>query len=126
MQKSSLIFGTLMFLISGILTYLNLTKSLPVSLPLIINVLISAIILAVPSAIAFHFGVKKIGVEPTNPKILMAALFAFFVGNSAAIVFSLREISWFLFAAVVISLSYLAPLRLLKTKNSQEQLPANK
>jgi hypothetical protein len=120
MQKSSTIFGALMFLITGMLTYLNLAKSLPVNLGLIINVLISAVVLAIPSAIAFHFGIKKIGVKPTNPKILMAALFAFFVGNSAAIVFSLREISWFLFAAVVIVLSYLAPLRLLKSKVNQE------
>ncbi|MDN3652882.1 hypothetical protein QWY77_08910 [Thalassotalea ponticola] len=120
MQKSSIIFGISMFLITGILTYLNLTKSLPISLALIINVLISAVVLAIPSAIAFHFGVKRIGVRPTIPKILMAALFAFFVGNSAAIVFSLREISWFLFAAVVIALSYLAPLGLLKPMVNQE------
>jgi len=48
----------------------------------------------------------------------MAVLFAYFVGNSFAMLFGLREISWFLFALVVVILSYLAPVRFFKPKEA--------
>ena len=120
MKKSSIIFGILMFLVSGILSYLNLDKNVAVNISLIANNLIAAIILATSSAIAFRLGVKKVGILPTHPKIVTAVLFAFFLGNTFSNLFSLGEVSWFLFAAVVIALSYFAPLILLKPKESME------
>ncbi len=118
MQKPSLIFGVAMFIVTAIVTYLNSTKFNAVSFNLIINVFVTSIILSATSTVAYFFGVKKSTVNPPVSKTLMAVLFAYFVGNSFAMLFGLREISWFLFALVVVILSYLAPVRFFKPKEA--------
>ncbi|TWX63347.1 hypothetical protein [Colwellia sp. C1TZA3] len=126
MQKSSITFCLAMFFLAATLTYIQLLKISSVNFSLILNVIISALIFAVPSSIAFYFGIKKVGVVPTISKIIMAVLFAYFIGNSTMLVFNLREVSWFLFPLTVAVLSYLAPLRLLKSSEAVEEEPANK
>ncbi|PKG82866.1 hypothetical protein CXF85_12080 [Colwellia sp. 75C3] len=118
MQKSSIIFGLIMFVTAFILTYFKISKVNGTDIDLILNLLITSTILAVPSAIAFFYGVKKSTIIPTIKQIVMAVAFAFLLGNTTAMFFGLREISWFLFALVVIILSYLAPIQFLKPKEA--------
>jgi len=114
MQKPSIIFGVVMFIVTTVVTYFNLSKLNVVGVDLIINVFITSIVLTVSSTIAYFLGVKKSNVNPPVSKTFMAVFFAFFVGNSIAMVFGLREISWYLFALVVIVLSYLFPVSFFK------------
>ena len=118
MQKSSIIFGVAMFIVTAVMTYLNLSKHNVMGFDLVLSVLITSGLLSVSSTVAYFFGVKKSMINPPISKILMSVLFAFFVGNSFAMVFGLREISWYLFALVVIVLSYLAPVRFFKPKEA--------
>jgi len=116
MQKSSVIFCVAMFVSSFFLIYFKLPKPNGVDLYLVINVILSSFILSIPSAVAFYFGVKKVQITPNFKQIIMAALFAYLLGNTTAMLLGLRDISWYLFALVVIVLSYIAPIRLLKPK----------
>lgn len=117
MRNSSMIFGITLFVLSAIFTYVFVTKSIAPSINVVVSVVLTAAALAVPSAIAYFYGVKKAQQIPTNKSIFLSAAFALCVGNSTAVIFGLREISWFLFAAVVIAISYLAPVRVFKSRN---------
>jgi hypothetical protein len=57
MQKSSIIFGVAMFIVTAVVTYLNLSKHNVMGFDLVLSVLITSGLLSVSSTVAYFFGV---------------------------------------------------------------------